>query len=495
MKFAFLNSPGVYVEIGQDSLKMLDGEDGLELSLDRLENGRLNPICAERLVQSLRVFLKKYNWRPGVRAFCAIGARGVSMRRLTLPASSKEELQRLLPLQIEREFPLLPEELAWGYRPLSPERVSGNGAPTTQELLVVAVKREVIEDYTDVLSGCGLDPVFTLGAWARSSLCAEPPQSYAVLDVGRNQSELITFDNGVASAIRILPWGSEGIRRALESKQDLDTVVRSIQPQWLGQMLYLTGTDANEIAPRLAKAFGSAVECKPIELESGEGRSAAILGLKKSCETNDNSLPLTLELQKTKNGAGATRPFQWKWAALAGLLAISSLGLRYAEAFLQQPRLAKRLAAMKAYRESLPKIDRELSFLQYLKTNQPPYLEPIFAMANGAPAGTRIESLSMNRRGDLSLRASMKDSQQVVQLRSKLIESGLFSSVVVEEQTPSADRQKIVVRIMGEWKPVGDRRYPDLADSAKAKKPAREVKSGALENIEPAPASGGEEPK
>src|SRR5206468_4736543 len=99
----FLNSAGLYMEIGQSSLKVLDGEDGLELSLERQENGRLTALCVERLTLSLRVFLKQLNWRPRPRVFCALGARGVSLRRLTLPSSSKEEIQRLLPLQIERE--------------------------------------------------------------------------------------------------------------------------------------------------------------------------------------------------------------------------------------------------------------------------------------------------------------------------------------------------------------------------------------------------------
>ncbi len=67
------------------------------------------------------------------RAFCAIGARGVSLRRWTLPAASKEELQRLLLLQIEREFPVAPDELAWGYR------VVRNGSGKPQEVIVAAV--------------------------------------------------------------------------------------------------------------------------------------------------------------------------------------------------------------------------------------------------------------------------------------------------------------------------------------------------------------------
>src|SRR5438067_930750 len=127
--FDFINSDAVYLEIGQSSLKALDGDDGLELSLERQENGRLTPPCAERLTLSLRVFLKKHHWRPRLRVFCALGARGVSLRRLSLPATSTQQVQRLLPLQIEREFPLGPDDLAWGFQALAQEQLSANGAP------------------------------------------------------------------------------------------------------------------------------------------------------------------------------------------------------------------------------------------------------------------------------------------------------------------------------------------------------------------------------
>src|SRR5437870_210466 len=38
-----------------------------------------------------------------------------------------------------------------------------------------------------------------------------------------------------------------------------------------------------------------------------------------------------------------------------------------------------------------------------------------------------------------------------------MIKSGFFSSVTVEEQTPSPDRQKMAVRIAAQWKPAGAR--------------------------------------
>ena len=448
-----MTSRNVYIEISQDSLKALAGDDGLELPIERLENRRLHPACGEKIADGLREFLKKHGARPGQRAFCAIGARGVLMRRMTLPAAAKEELQRLLLLQIEREFPLAPDELAWGYR------VLGNGAGKSQELLVVAVKKEVVQEYADILSASGLSPEFTLGALARSSLVARPPASYAVLEMGRNDSEFISFENGAPKSIRILHGGVATVGT------DIESLASSLQSNGVGQRLYLCGVGArlNDVAPQLAKTLG--VECDRIEVPSGEGRSAVILGLKKSCE-DGGVPPLRLRLQPSAGTTEIiTRPAHWKWAALAGLLILFSFALRYAEALIQGSRLSRQISESKTFRDKLPQVDRELSFLQYLKTNQPPYLEPLFVMANASPGGARLESLSMNRRGDLALRASMRDSQQVGDFRSKLINSGSFSTVVVEEQTPTPDKQKIIVRLTGQWKPSSDGKTPASAST------------------------------
>src|SRR5207247_2676559 len=97
----------------------------------------------------------------------AIGARGVSLRRLTLPSATNEEFQRLLRLQIEREFPLPPDQLAWGYRRVGQGDGPPNGPNSRQELIVVAVKKEFIEEYSDSFSECGLNPGFTLTAFTR----------------------------------------------------------------------------------------------------------------------------------------------------------------------------------------------------------------------------------------------------------------------------------------------------------------------------------------
>jgi Tfp pilus assembly PilM family ATPase len=484
---SFLNPPGLFLEIGQSSLKAVRGPRGLELPLERLENGRLSTLGKQKLVAGLRAFLKKSNGWPRQAALVAIGARGVSLRRLALPAAAKDDPARLLLLQLEKEFPLAPEELAWGSRPVEPPESPRADAPASREWLVAAIKREVLQDYADVLAECGLHPVFTLGALARALVCPDQPGAFAALDIGRHHSELTSFENGVPTAIRVLPWGGARLTQAIEKKlqvspdeaeqlklrcerdgapkapagelpareavaAELAILAAMLPAQALGKKLYLTGATARlpSVVPRLAQTLG--VACEGLEAPSAQGHSAAIRGLEQAAALNGDGGLLLLQLNRAKAAELRPEPMSWPWAALALVLALACCSLRYVEPWIQKPRLVKKLAQMKTYREQLPRLDHELAFLQYLQTNQPHYLEPMFLLAQAAPQGARFESLALNRRGDLSLRAGLRDAQQVAQFRTNLIASGAFPSLVVEEQTPTPDRQKVNVRIVGQWK-------------------------------------------
>jgi Tfp pilus assembly PilM family ATPase len=495
-ELSLIESAGYYIEIRQHSLKGLGGEAGLELPLERTPNGRLTPSCIERVRLSLQGFLKKKSWLPRVRVYCAIAARGVSLRRLSLPVSNRDNLQKLMRLQIESEFPLSPDELAWGFHPLDqPKDADGK-----QDYLVVAVKKETIEDYVNIFEACGAEPCFTLAALARSSLCPHPAGGFAVLDIGRHQSELIAFEQGVPTNVRIIPWGGENITGGAAEKlgvdreeaeklklkylQDptangevgqaihhavdsaLDTLVRSINGQKAWQTIYLSGRSASykELAPRLAKRFGSGFSCESLNVASGTGRSAAVLGLKKAVESRAE--PIILQINQSGGPVEGSRRAPYKWAAIAILLALALLSLPYGEALLFKPHLARKLEALRSDKARLPIIDRELGFLQYVQQNQPPYLDALYLLAKSVAQGTRLDSVTMNRRGEVALRGSMRTADQVGEFRNKLIDSGFFANVTVEEQSPTPDRQKVNVRMTALWKPLTARNHLSIGPTA-----------------------------
>jgi hypothetical protein len=470
-QLAFMNSPVVYLEVNQDFLRALKDEATLELPLERAENGRLTGPCKERVASGLKAFLNRKSWQSRVRALCAISANGVSLRRLTLPMASGDELHRLLLMQIESEFPLPPNELAWGYRPLG--KLPTAAGPARQEILVAAVKKEALEEYSDLLFKCGMNPVFTLAALARSALCPEPAGTYAILELGRHRSELMTFELGVPGQVRIFSWGEE----ATKDDASLDAMAKAIAAAWSGRKLFITGEPGyrRDLPAQLARRFPGA-ECTRLEVKPGGGGSVAILGLKNAAGQNGGIAPLILHVQP-KEADGA---FNWneeafrKWAAAVVILLCAALLLPYAEAIVLKPFLNRKLVAFQSQAQRLPAIDTELDFLQFLRQNQPPYLDALYLFAKSAPQGSRFDSLSLTRRGEISMHGSMPNFQQLADFRAKLIESGFFSDVTVEEQTPSPDRQKVNVRISAQWAAADARASLSIGPSTEEIKKAKD---------------------
>jgi hypothetical protein len=335
----------------------------------------------------------------------------------------------------------------------------------------------------------------------------------------------MSFENGAPNSLRILPWGTDSVTRSIEQRlgishgdaeklrtsldprnavdqenvqrvqsavdADLDSLAESIRSIWSGRTIFLTGKSARDLdlAPRLVKRLGDGVACEYFETAPGRDRAAAILRLEKQGGQDIEPAPLLIQVNETRSRETLSRPALWKWAALAGLLAIVLVSLPYVESFLMKSRLSGRLAALKVEKQRLPEIDRELRFLQYLKDNQPPYLDALAIVANAAQPGTRFDSVSMNRRGDLSLRGFMRDSQQVVDFRTKLIKSGFFSTVVVEEQNPTPDRQRVNLRISAQWKTTpGREAFSTVPAAMPATAEMDKPKTGGIESKSNAPA-------
>jgi hypothetical protein len=443
----FMNLSPVYIEISQGWLKAFRENDGLDVQLERSANGQLTTACKETLALSLHKFLRRKSWQPRTRALCAISARGVSLRRMALPAAAREEFPKLVRMQIESEFPLPPEELAWGYRILG--QLPANGSAARQELLVAAIKKDRIEEYASVLLAAGLNPVFTPAALARSYLCPQPLGTCALLDVAQTQLELVSFENGVPVALRVFPWATDS---------RLDSLAKEIGSP-TGK-IYVTGSNgaATNLIAELRSKFG--VVCDRLETASGVGQSASVLGLKKASEVNGGPSLLLFQAAVKPASIGNftfSQPMPKKWAIAAAALICALLMLPYAEALLLKGHLSKKLATIKTEQGKLSAIDHEFDFLKFLKHTGPPYLDALYLFAKCAPQGARFDSTGMNRRGDISLRGSMRDAQQVTDFRAKLIDSGFFERVTVEEQIPTPDRQKVNVRITAQWKSADKR--------------------------------------
>jgi hypothetical protein len=405
----------VFFEVSATFLKARFGADELEIPVQRDEGGQVTAACRAQIIAGISGFLSKHEVRLGTSALCAIDGHGVSLRRLSLPVAPKEEFQRLLRLQLEREFPIPPEQLAWGSRVLRQD-------VSRQEVLIAAIRKELLQPLIDIFSACGINPDFAIAALGRVARLEPPPGSCAVLHLGRAQSELLIYEDGFPAAIRVLNWGRDNLSTATAAGINVPKI-------------YLTDAEFAALLPSLG-----GIPCGCLQPAASAEAPPLILRSKEA--------PGRITLVDVRSR---------KPMVLAAVLACAVLAFPFAQALVLRPFLSHHLASLKAGRARLDAIDREIDFLQYLKANQPPYLDTLFLMANSAPPGTSFDSISLGRRGELSLRGKLGNAQQVTEFRSKLIEAGWFSSVVVEEQTPSPDR-RVTVRMTAQMKAADSRK-------------------------------------
>jgi len=431
----FFNPPPVFIEIAPASLKAMREDGGIELPLERAADGKLTAACREKSVATLQNFVGRKNWQLRVRAVCGISLHGVSLRKISLPPAAGDELERVLRLQIENEFPLPPDDLAWGWREIYRDA-------TRLETVVVAIRRETLEDYDQLLSAAGLAAEFTVAAFARNLLCPAPDGSQAVLEMGRNYCEIALFERGVPVGLKMLPMAG-----------DLAVSVLKNAP---AKTIYVSGAASqNEVFEKLS----AHADCRRLEIAAGAGSSAATLGLKKSVASEIPLLPL-----QSKPGPAKTKfnlpqldfseAESRRWLLRGSALLVLLLLFPFAEALLLKPLLARRLDTLAGEKQSfLSLAEPEMQFLQSLKQSQPPYLDTLYVFSKAAPPGLHLDSLTMDQHGDIQVRATMQSADQVMDFRSKLIASGFFANITVEEQSPN--QRKVSVRMTAQWKSVG----------------------------------------
>ena len=427
-----INSPPVYVELGRRSLKVLRDTGGLELPLERGADGKITTASRDRAVTALTEFIGRKSWQPAVRAVCGISAQGVTLRRLTVPAAAKTDFESVLRLQIESEFPLSPEGLAWGWREISSDA-------TKCEVLVAAVRKEVTEEYAALLTAAGLAPEFTVAALARYSLVPVAGGAVVLVEAGTDALELVLFEAGLPVTVRLItPAGP------------LEKTVSDLGPG----TLFISGAATEAVSTRLS----GLADCRRLEVPAGEGSSATTAALKQLVAADKPILRLQTRVKPARKALHFSfqenRTLLARIAVLLGLLVL----LPYAEAILFRPMVARKIAAFKADKERFAAVvNPELDFLQSFKHNQPPYLDALYVISKSAPPGLHLDSISLNQHGEMSLKASLQNAQMVMDFRSKLIDSGFFSTISVEEQTPTPDRQKVNFRMSAQWKPAGAR--------------------------------------
>ena len=436
----------VFVEFTESAAHIVGTDRSLDIAIEREASGALKPGSADSVRDALKLFVK----HPGhEQAICLLPARGISIRRITLPANTREEIERLLPLQIDAQFPLSSEELAWGYRPLMASAPARSGA-TLKELLVAAAKKDSLQQYRNIISSAGFEPLFSIAALSREGACPARPARFGVLEVGSGTSELVTYDESGPATLRVVGLGAE--------QNSADPLLNTLRSNGAVEKIFVSGNEAQIWSARIAPNI-------PAEsITTASGQSAAISGLREGLRRGVEPLLLHANRESVRVERA---PAQWRWACAVCILLLISLALRYIDPMVRRARLSATIAKLEDRRAKLPKIDREAGFLNFIHTNQPNYLEVISALSGSVQPGLKLDSLTISKRGELSFRGTGQGAQAATTIRSKMIESGFFANVVIDEQTPGQNQQ-MTFRMTAQVRAEPDRRSAGAKATDKA---------------------------
>lgn len=220
----------VAFDIGSSSVKMVEAT--LDRNSWRLLNFGVSGIPAGAVQNNMIVetklvaeVLKKLVSDHGVKAtkvISAVPGRSVIMKKFELPAQKEDELEANIEFEANKVIPENLENVNLDYQILN----SLEGGSKV-EVLLVAVRKEIVNSYTDVIEDAGLTPaVMDVDYFAMESMYESnyEPQSagevIGLIHIGSRYTSINVLSNGISTFTGDLPVGgeefTEALRRALQ---------------------------------------------------------------------------------------------------------------------------------------------------------------------------------------------------------------------------------------------------------------------------------------
>jgi type IV pilus assembly protein PilM len=183
-----------------------------------VEGEIMDPVLVADTIQSLvqSVGLKNK------RVVAAVGGHDVIIKRIQMDRMSVEDAREVIRWEAEQHVPFDMENVQLDFQILDPE---GDGAQMS--VLLVAAKRELIDNRMNLLADAGLQPgVIDVEAFALHNAFEHGhPGSLdglvALINIGHETSNLNLLQDGAPVLVRDIPFGSRKVREALQRDRGL----------------------------------------------------------------------------------------------------------------------------------------------------------------------------------------------------------------------------------------------------------------------------------
>lgn len=152
----------------------------------------------------------------------AVGGHDVIIKKIQMDRMTESEARELIRWEAHQHVPFDMESVQLDFQILDPE-----GDSPQMSVLLVAAKRELIENRMTLLADAGLDPaVIDVDAFALHNAFEQSyPDSMAglvaLVNIGHETTNVNILDDGVPIVVRDIPFGSRRIRESLQRERGL----------------------------------------------------------------------------------------------------------------------------------------------------------------------------------------------------------------------------------------------------------------------------------
>ena len=152
----------------------------------------------------------------------AVGGHDVIIKKIQMDRMTEAEARELIRWEAHQHVPFDMESVQLDFQILDPERDSPQ-----MSVLLVAAKRELIENRMTLLADAGLEPaIIDVDAFALHNAFEQSyPDSMAglvaLVNLGHETTNVNILDDGVPIVVRDIPFGSRRIRESLQRERGL----------------------------------------------------------------------------------------------------------------------------------------------------------------------------------------------------------------------------------------------------------------------------------
>lgn len=165
------------------------------------------------LIEELRVKTKN--------AVISISGHSVIIKKVSIPKMSEKELREAVPWELEQYIPQSIEDVSYDFQILPGQTPEGN-----MDVLIVAAKKDITNDYIYVVNQAGLNPVVVdVDVFALENMYeANYPESggiVALVNIGASVTNINILKNGISVFTRDITTGGNQFTELIQKEFDV----------------------------------------------------------------------------------------------------------------------------------------------------------------------------------------------------------------------------------------------------------------------------------